>query len=161
DPPPPPIRKPSRWLWWLLLVLLVGFAALVVAWLVGTYRDQQYLAVVMAELDRTDPGWRWEEIEAGRHRLPTEGDGARNGLKADELLPGPWPSNAFYEAFSPNGDSDFAERPAALLDEKRVALLRKELTSQTSALAEIRRLVDYPNGRYSVQMGRNPMMILL
>lgn len=56
-------------------------------------RYKKKLAEEIAELDRTDPGWRLEEIEAARAKIPDAENGALIELAAAEQLPHDWPTD--------------------------------------------------------------------
>ena len=73
--------KPRRpWMRWLkriscgLLILLIPVMTLLILGVCfGVWRHhtiQQRLDKALAELDRTDPGWRLEDIEAAREQIP-------------------------------------------------------------------------------------------
>src|SRR5436305_12905989 len=86
---PPPIRRRRR-IW---LRLALGLLAVMAAcYGVLVYRAHWELSAVMAELDRRDPGWRLEEIEAAREVIPPQQNSAGPLLAARALLPAQWPT---------------------------------------------------------------------
>src|SRR5262249_6654542 len=77
------------------LGLLIGLGLAVRAYVL--HRAEEELAAVKAELDASDPGWRWEDIEGGREVVPPAENSAPLVLAAGRLLPGEWPQkNALW-----------------------------------------------------------------
>jgi len=54
------------------------------------------LAAAIAELDRSDPGWRLADIEAARRKMPNEKNSAQIVLAARRALPRVWQKVDFY-----------------------------------------------------------------
>src|SRR5947207_2482535 len=85
---------PSRSLWPKVVLAglaLVGGLVLVYAYL-AQVADRR-LQEAIAEADRLDPGWRLEDLEAMRARIPTDDNAATVVRVAKALLPPPaqWP----------------------------------------------------------------------
>ncbi len=86
----------------LLACVVVAFAGLGYrAWFLAN--AERRVAELAAELDRTDPGWRWDDIRAAREPLPPGENSAPLVLAAAELLPEEWPSMLVTE---PDDDDD-------------------------------------------------------
>jgi serine/threonine protein kinase len=136
-----------------LIALVVLLAGLLVLRFAGSGQDE--LLQVIVELDRSDPGWRIEQIEAQRSRIPDAENGALQAQAARRLLPAEWASP----------DSPVQRLGAAIrkvpsqqrLKEKQVSAVRAELTRQARALAEARRLADFPGGGYKVNWSRDAL----
>src|SRR5579875_1275754 len=77
---------------WGLLVLAL-LAILGVFW--NRTKMESKLQKALSELDRTEPGWRWEDIEAAREEVPEEENSARIIVAAAEQMPQRWPSAGF------------------------------------------------------------------
>jgi hypothetical protein len=162
-PARPPSGRPvrRRWLRWLLAIglaclALVGWGA--VNYLLDRRATGQEVAEAVAYLDRTDPGWRLEDIEAARAIYRDEENGARRVGAASRLLPKEWPRKREDGSFTFSLETDEgplglqqALTPPQLPDEQSVAELRAELQAVADAVAEARRLADFPNGRTEVQ----------
>ena len=89
----PPQPKPRRrWLRWLVVagLLLVGAIAGVLFTLIDP--SEQELREAIAEADRIDPGWRFEDLEARRKVIPDEENAALRVLAARQLMPAVWPT---------------------------------------------------------------------
>jgi hypothetical protein len=98
------------------------------------------------ELDRNDPGWRLEELEARRKVIPPEQNSARQ-IDAVRLLGmSPWPL-AQQKSFD-----DLARdlSPEVQLPQQAATTLRKGLKKAEPALVEARKLADMPNGRFPI-----------
>ncbi len=111
------------------------------------------LAAAVAETDRLDPGWRFEELEAQRQLPPDEQNAALQVLKVKSLLPPHW----LCRPTGPQGENlgmvdevfrDLA--PERQLDERQVHQLRADLERAGPALAQARKLAEMPEGRYPV-----------
>jgi hypothetical protein len=97
----------------------------------------------IAEVDRRDPGWRLEELEAKRAVVPDAENGALVVLTTTRFLPKDWENKPIYEAIE-------ATPPAAQLHPQHLDALRAELKTLAPAVEEARKLVAYPRGRYRV-----------
>jgi hypothetical protein len=132
-----------RYLLWsavLLQVVLVAFAAWV---LYNRHRIARAAAEAVAELDRTDAGWRLKDLEAAREALPEEENSARVVTAVRRLLPPSWPPTEFAGAF------DRLPPPQRLTPEQ-AARLDAELRAVGPAVAEARKLAGLPRGRHHI-----------
>src|SRR5262249_12385975 len=111
----------------------------------------------VADLDRRDPGWHFEDIEAQRKPLPDDQNSALRVLEARDLLPDRWPpartppdpANPGVEPVS-LGEPALQRSPEERLNPEETEELREGLEDVETALAAARRLTDYPSGRYPV-----------
>src|SRR5262245_54632849 len=84
--PPAKLRKWRKWPWIVgLLLLLSGIA---IYWLFVA--PELELANLLAELDRENPGWRIEGLEARREQVPDRENGALVVLRVESKLPADW-----------------------------------------------------------------------
>jgi hypothetical protein len=142
-----------------LWIVLLALAALVLG--VGGYLfvitqvGKSELAQVIAELDRTDPGWRWEGLEAKRATYPDSVNSAMQAMVVKSQLPENWQSAQLdLEPWNPE--------PPVELSEKQTNDLSAELAPLGPALTEARKLKDLPQGRYpSAAPGSNGLPALL
>jgi hypothetical protein len=102
------------------------------------------LRAIIAELDKKDPNWKLEQWL--KQPLP-EKNGAAQAMAAGRHLPQKWP---------PEPVRDIKIDPAIPLNPAQVQALRGELGGRAAALAEARKLSQFPNGRYHLIMARNP-----
>jgi hypothetical protein len=147
--PKPEVRRP-RWRPWergaaLTLAVLLGLSAALCAW--RWHKAGLQLRQEVADLDRTEPGWRWHDLEAARAKVPDEENGALCVLAAGDLLPAGWPGQEVVapEDVPPNEQFDAAT----------YARLRAALDQAGSALREARKLADLPAGRFPITHDRN------
>jgi hypothetical protein len=137
--------------WGLLIVVLL--AAISVLW--NHTKMTSKLQKTLAELDRTEPGWRLEQIEAARADVPEEENSARVIVAAAGQLPKSWPSQDFP-------DEHFRLLPSnEMLSGEDIVRLSTELASGRAALAIAGKLADMPRGRHRIHYERNPIMTLL
>jgi hypothetical protein len=105
---------------------------------------------VVAELDRTDPGWRLEEIEARRKVVPEERNSMQKVRAAVKVLNAVrWPSREAGDRFR----AVTATSPRRLAPND-AAYLRAELEKVAPALAEARLIDQYPEGRTRIVWSR-------
>jgi hypothetical protein len=112
------------------------------------------LQEALAELDRTDPGWRLQEIEAARAEVPDAENSARCILQVSRLLPSNWPPLDVDKALE-------YQEPVEQLSQDQYALLEKELGAVQPAVAEARKLARLPQGRHRLTYARNVMNTVL
>jgi hypothetical protein len=121
------------------LLAVVGVAILSVPSVLSEYR----LRSAVARLDRDDPGWRIEEIEAARDAVADGENSARVVVATQALLPS--------DSTSPGGD--LADGLAAWPVNERLrpedyGRLCNSLGEWDAALTGARKLADLPNGRH-------------
>jgi hypothetical protein len=167
-----------RWLRWLAVCV-----ALFVAWqLASRWYDNRKATrefeEIAAELDRSDPGWRWEEIEARREQIPEGDSAAERLLAAAKMLPKDWPNQPELVGQQPAGDPmvpPAAQLPPAktVLDQLReiepnyqltedlVDQLRAQVGAVAEPVAEARKVINLPRGRYTVKLAHNPINTLV
>src|SRR6516162_7469939 len=106
------------------------------------------LLEVVTELDRTDPGWRLEQIEAKRKVIPDDQNGAVQIRKVvDLLIAAKWPDQKFYDRAG-----KFPPLPGRLSADDE-AFLRAELAKANAARAEARKMLDFSEGRFKIAWG--------
>jgi hypothetical protein len=138
DPPisaPLPMkRRPLKWLTLLLIVVVtLTLCVLIYFRVMGDGRLEE----VVAELDRTDPTWRWEDLHRARPQIPDTENSALRVIAAKAKMTG-----------SPGVD-DISTWPAeqqmwpALLPRWRAAMARER-----AALDEAAPLANMPRGRF-------------
>ncbi len=140
----PGVRRRPRWRRWLAAVLVTlgtGLLFFVIRHLVRDWMADQELQKAIEEVDRRDPGWRLEELEAKRAPVPDAENAARVVTAAAELLPEKLAEKPVYEDLA-------AVPPPAQLPEAYTTALRAELKSLEPALREAHKLTGLPRGRY-------------
>jgi hypothetical protein len=150
--PLPRLRPRRRWWWrWSLRVFLALLLAVTILFLYYAHRRREALVALraaVAELDRTEPGWRLHELEAARAIIPNDENSALIVNNAFGLLPENWQSPDFFEH-----QSNLS--PQQLLDQDDLTDLREELRTAQPALLEARKLATMPKGRYPITYKRN------
>jgi hypothetical protein len=131
------------------ILLLAGIAiAIRQAWHHSEVTEKQH--VVLDELDRTEPGWRLEDIEAAREKIPEQENSARIVIAASSLLPQPWPSHDLPDLFAHTA-------PQEQLAPDDFARLNQELEKVRPALETARKLTKMPRGRHHIIYERNTL----
>ncbi|HWY88492.1 MAG TPA: hypothetical protein VNX28_17400 [Gemmataceae bacterium] len=120
-----------------LLFLAAGSGLVVFLWTATSDLD-----AVVAELDRLDPGWRMEAIEANRKAVPDEDNSALQIIAVRELLGG---NMALAAKLTPKVP------PQVQLNDKESAEIDKYLEGESQAVFEARKLRDMPAGRWPIK----------
>lgn len=150
--------KPRPWTGWLRGIgwIVLIFALLVI---LGVFLNRGMMASKlqesMVEMDRSDPGWRLEDIEAARADIPYEENSAHVILTAAEQIPRPWPSKELVE------EHFRSLPPAEMLSDEDFACLSRELARARMALTTASKLADMPRGRHRIFYAPNPLATLL
>jgi hypothetical protein len=131
-----------RWLKRISCGLLILVILTVCAWAWRHHSAQQRLDQVLAELDRTDPGWRLEDIEAACEQIPENENSVGVIISAAQHLPRSWPSEDFSE------DYFRSQQPNEMLSGEDFVHLSVELASMRSAVEIAAMLADMPRGRH-------------
>ena len=156
----PPQPKPRRHrLRWLVVagLLLVGAIAGVLFTLIDP--SEQELREALAEADRIDPGWRFEDLEARRKVIPDEENAALRVLAARQVMPAVWATGvptAKKGAFIyPVNEAISRLPPPVQLDDVVARELAAELANVEAALVEARKLKGLSEGRYPAALQVN------
>jgi hypothetical protein len=155
---PPTPRKRRRRLGWTLLigvpVLMLATVATTLLWY--SWSDERNAAAAIAETEQLDPRWRWEEILADRPPIADADNSARQVAKVMTVHG------------KPSFDVPLAEfeqaqmlAPANPLNRAQLAALRAFVAKTPDALAEARKLADFPTGRPRIQYAKDFISTLL
>lgn len=147
---PPSSRPAKRILLGLGFLLLVGLALGLAWWCYVWTQASNRLKATIANVDREDPGWRWEELQARRIAVPDAENAAFRVEAAFKLLPRGWPSQPVgtTSANKTCVDQILDLEPNVQLNPEQVKALRVELEKVKPALDEARKLAGLPTGRY-------------
>jgi len=135
-------------------LLIVAFLA-VLGLLWNREKKASKLQATLAELDRSEPGWRLDDIEAARKEVPEEDNSARVIVDAARFLPQQWPTKDFPE------EHFRLLPPSEMLSDEDFARLSRELARVRPALKMAAPLADMPHGRHRLHYERNPIQTLL
>jgi hypothetical protein len=113
--------------------------------------DTKDLDAAIAEADRLDPGWRWDQLWAKRAAVPDGLNGARVVVEAGRLLP-----------LGGQELPSFVERAGETrLDEAQLAELNAWLAPRQAAIRSALTLADRPTGRYDIKVAPDYISTLL
>jgi hypothetical protein len=149
------VKRPSRWWPWLragAFGIQLMLAAYFVLSAVNAYVVRTRLQAVLADMDRTDPGWRLPDIEAARAVVPDAENSALRVIAANKLLPQP-PQQWIEDDFDVELYNLSPERRMA---PAQYAHLRQCLDKVKPALDELEGLSELPNGRFPIVYAQNP-----
>lgn len=140
---PAPASRRRKWLW------LGGSALVLAAGLFGLYgyvyfAAEHRLRKAMAEADRLDPGWRFEDIQAARVPIRDEDNSALVVIAAKAALPKP--------CYDEEVDNEIRElSPPVLLTVGQRGRLDAVWGKAEKSLVEARKLITMARGRHPVQ----------
>lgn len=138
-PPRPGLRR------WLIFLLVLVTALVGGYWVLLDVGAQREVDRVMAELDRTDPEWRLEEIELSRPIVPVERDSAVLVRKLILELSRPGIGLLLRETYLAN------LQPERRLTESQLQTLQAALAPLAQERAEALRLKDLPQGHFPIK----------
>jgi hypothetical protein len=158
-PPSNPVvqQKPKR-RWWrriligfgLLVVLLLGLVSGITIYLRVSGGNR--LTAAIAEADRLEPNWRWDDLQSQQPKLADEENSAVGVDAVIKLLPEKWPTERPPKEIWEESQTLLEEvrdlDPPTLLDDKLDKEVRADLEKAAAALAEARQLSKYRVGRY-------------
>jgi hypothetical protein len=124
-----------RKLIWIGGSLLILGGLVVAAYFYAIYAAKRDLAEAIAATDRSDPGWRLEDLEASRRVVPDEENSAPLVEAAGKLL-GPVPKAAGLPK-------------EVQLNARSLTRLRSDLRQVSGAVQRARQLKDRPWGRFA------------
>jgi hypothetical protein len=149
DEAPAAVPRRSR-LRWILLGIVLVVAAIVGVFAYVIHEQDRELREAIAEADRLDPGWRFEDLQAARENVPDAENGAVFVLAARGKIPARWLAPPAGELTL---DMRLAAGPPpqrpneADLKELREELAKAEIRQATEIA---RQLADRRRGRYTV-----------
>jgi hypothetical protein len=154
------VKRPSRLWGWLrgagycfqmtLVYYFVNFG-------VHAYIARTKLQAALADMDRTDPGWRLPDIEAARAVVPDAENSALRVIEANKLLPQS-PKNWIEDDF----DTELQHlAPERRMSPAQFAHLRDRLDEVKPALDKLKGLNELPNGRFPITYAQNPLQTML
>jgi hypothetical protein len=141
------MRPSRRFLWVLGFIVVLGSAT--DAWhfyLVA--RAERRLQRAIAEADRLDPDWRFDDLKKSQPILPDDQNGAVQRWAVRRLFPAGWSSGKMEM------DLDKVS-PEVQLDAALTARLRQELAALARAVAAARKLASAQPGTTPVDWGNN------
>jgi len=124
------------------------------------------LLKVVADLDRTEPGWRYEGLEAARKVIPEDQNGAlqimlfRKTVAVQTGRPqseGDWLQSSLVERLRTLSDLP----PRTPISDADAQVFRAELQRLGPVLLQARKMVDYPEGRFPIATTRDFISVAL
>src|SRR5579862_5738348 len=132
-------RKRRRLLLTLACMIVLAIVAVVGGYFYLGYLARQDLEAAIAETDRLDPGWRFEDIEKGRAGLPDEQNAALPIRQATAMIVTGWTTQ-----ITPK------DPPQHQLDPERIEVLRKAVQPLLPAAALAQKAVPLKKGWYQM-----------
>ncbi len=142
------IRSFVRWASVIALLVLISYFARME---LGPRREgEQRLAEVIAELDTSDPGWRWEAIEAARQVVPEAENSGPRIQAVSRQLPKDFMTREVFERIKQLPTQQLPERE---LWDNFVG----QLNALQPAIEDARKLIQFPRGRFEITVAENPL----
>lgn len=127
----------------LAILAMVGIALQCGPPLLGRLLAKWKLWRVIAEIERTEPQWQWDDVQARRAVVPPERNGADLLLEARRLIPE-------TDVKLPLEQTLWVLPPKGQLEPAVIQQLRAERARLAAALDVARRLQDFPDGRFAI-----------
>jgi hypothetical protein len=140
------MRFHRRW-WFRSLVGLATTLGISLAWVLWErHKARQEFDAVIAEVDAGDPKWRFADIEANRRAVPDAENAARFINAAVKLIPkdSHQPTAKLLEALQ-RSRPNYRQPPSLMYR------VKAQLAKLTDALAESRKIANFPRGRFAVE----------
>ena len=148
----PPFRGRSWRRKGMILGLMSVLMTLGLTFVIPAWRAERSLHDALAETDRLHPGWRLEDLEAARARLPEGTNAALIVLGVGDALPARWHGTGEKPSDAESKRLDAVTRltPPQCLPPRTLKSLQADLNKVGSALAQARALMDLSEGRFPV-----------
>jgi hypothetical protein len=149
----------KRWVWRatqvVVIALLVGAGVLFITSEKRAGVAGRDLADALAEADRTDPDWKWDDLAAKRPRPPHGKNAADLVARFDAAVPSNWGVGLSGPEWEP------APPPNTRHRDELVFEARAQLAAIGPAVELARSLKDYPEGFRDIELADNPIGTLL
>jgi hypothetical protein len=160
-PRPGSPRRRIYWLFGLAAIVLCGLAAPLLYYVVTA---EQSLQRALEEADRTDPGWRINDIEENRRVVPDDQNMGDVVIAVKKVMPPAWPC-WFFPQLAKNTEfsGDELQRVAASFDdlepqyrlgELQIRMLRAEVKRAQPAVQEALKILQTTHGRFALNYGK-------
>jgi hypothetical protein len=161
EAPPVPERRASLWKRFLLGLAGITAVSILILLAAGartSYLGHSSLMDALAETDRLDPRWRWEDLDANRPLMPNVGNSIVLS-RAVHQAEAKWDKDDMQSA----DGKDVLEEviPNVRLDAERLAVLRKFAAKQKAAIDLAVTLKDTPRGRAPITLSPDGIGTLL
>lgn len=133
----------------IIVLLLTGFV--LYSQLTRPLDPDEELLHAVADLDRLEPGWRLEQLEAARLPVADDKNAALQTRAAAKLLPARWLGSELVAALS----EWETQSPITPLNDRQVEVLRKQRLILEPAVTVALRLADRNQGRHTISWSRN------
>ncbi len=144
-------RFRSRLFRWAIIGVVAAVAIVMGLYAYLEYATDRELQEAIAEAERLDPGWCFEDMEAARAAVPEAENSATLVLAASALVPKNWRAGLEMANDGPSLEQRVAAlAPPQRVDEADLNAVRVELAKVAAALDKARELADWPRGRYRV-----------
>jgi hypothetical protein len=154
-PTPPPVvhrSRTRRFVRWLVLSLLGGIV-LVTIWSLGQREvvraeGNRELTAAIADVDRDDPDWTWERLNAARKRPPEGKNGAELIPQIKKLSHADWGR----ELAKPEWKTYLEVPPNERFSARVLAVVRRDADASAEAVKLARTLKDRPFGHREIAL---------
>jgi hypothetical protein len=149
-------RKRLRYILIGLLVVPVTFflirREIIFAW------NEDELGEAIAETERLDPHWRWDDLQANRAKVPDEENAVFQIRKVKELVgPEPRTPPERHGLYAVDTDSLQSVPPNKELRPEDRATLQAIVKEHADAVQAARGMAHFPRGRFPLQLAPDPL----
>lgn len=155
-----PASRNRGWFVLTLILLVIALPACFVFFMQNLTRSR--ILEAEAEADRLDPGWRLEDLEAARAKIPDAENSALVVIETARRMPPKWINWALPAAEGNSLYDSLQERALNLqLLEKQREGLRAKLQEAAPALDYGSKLASMPRGRFPIKWNKDAVGTLL
>jgi ABC-type transport system involved in multi-copper enzyme maturation permease subunit len=160
DPPSLRPRRPWRYRLVPIVLALAPLGVMLAIFFHHAIDAEERWQNAVADTDRLDPGWRWEDLEAKRQVIPDEENSGLLLTRWHKTSPfrdgyANWPGPEFEQLFQVDPEPQFQ------LNEAQTKFLIQLLAKVPQPLDEARKLADMPRGRHPLVMSKDDFWPLL
>ena len=158
-----PIPRPRRWRWarWVLLSvgvpLVCYFTWTLIAREWTRRQGERELAETVADVERHEPNWRWEALNAARNRPPAGKNSADLIPRIKKLTHADWGKELVKDEWRERLELPPNVRHSAAI----LSQVRSELAASADAVKLARTLKDYPYGHRDIHLTPDVLNTLL
>jgi hypothetical protein len=140
------LSRRRSWVWMILAAAMCVVGAWVFAsWMSDYQSPDAALGEAIAETDRIDPGWKFDEMEEGADRLPLDQNLATAMAAAGSLIPFAWTAPAGVEDPATTGTPQRQIRGDAL------AALESAVSPVLATAEKLKEAIPLATGRYAIE----------
>ncbi|MEZ6143498.1 MAG: hypothetical protein R3B84_23265 [Zavarzinella sp.] len=146
------IRRSIQTTWFAIAIVVLVLAGFLGKMFWESYQSRQQYRQLLAEMDRQQPGWRWQSMVEAMPNLPPENNNLLIMLEAEER------KNNYqqFTIYSGRYYSDILRSYHVHRSQEEIKILEEFLTGNESSFHLLRRLHEFPDGQMQAKANMLP-----